>query len=195
MLFDDIFYGFLCVLGGFCAVFRELKEPSAGGVLVVVFHSGLWQPWRASIFSDLCSPLSVQTVLVDADCKGLHAFFGKQNNYFFFFYKWLTSYLHGVFVFLSRMFRFPRRKRESNRLFFTRAIFFVYNCNIYITAFIINMFFLSVNIVFRKLLVMTQLKFTTSGLIHGLFWKWPNIEQTTRATAPVFVLGFIQVSD
>lgn len=63
----------------FCAVFGlilwAVGAVCAGGVLVVVFHTGLWQPWRASIFSVLLASVALT---VDEDCKGLQAFFRNE---------------------------------------------------------------------------------------------------------------------
>lgn len=57
----------------FGPIFRAVRAVCAGGVLVVVFHTVLWQPWRASIFSVLLASVA-QRLTVDEDCKGLQAF-------------------------------------------------------------------------------------------------------------------------
>lgn len=67
------FYGILGVLCVLCAEFRADRAVWGWVVLVVVFHTGLWQPWRASIFSVLLASVAL-TLTVDEDLSGLQAF-------------------------------------------------------------------------------------------------------------------------
>lgn len=65
----------------FCADFRADASRLCWVVLVVVFHTGLRQPWRASIFRVLLASVA-PAVTVEEDSKGLQSFrikalFGK----------------------------------------------------------------------------------------------------------------------
>lgn len=94
---ESCFNGNRGVWCSFCC-FCEPWEPClAGRVLVVVFHTGLWQPWRASIFSAarLCRPESYTTA---EDWKGLAHFF--QQSLYFFRNLTLTYSFTGVYFFL-----------------------------------------------------------------------------------------------
>lgn len=73
---DRYFRVNLGILWRFCANFRADASRLCWVVLVVVFHTGLRQPWRASIFSVLLASVAA-TVTFKEDSKGLQSFWIK----------------------------------------------------------------------------------------------------------------------
>ena len=82
----------------FGLIFRAERAVCAEGVLVVVFHTGLWQPWRASIFSVLLSASVALSLTAYEDFKGLKAFRNKPP----FCYLLLSYYFYSL-LFLFRV--------------------------------------------------------------------------------------------
>lgn len=73
---DRCFCLYLGILWRFRADFRADASRLSWVVLVVVFHTGLRQPWRASIFRVLLASVA-PSLTVEEDSKGLQSFWIK----------------------------------------------------------------------------------------------------------------------
>lgn len=162
--------GVLTGIWAFCVVFgpvfRAVRAARAGGVLVVVFHTELWQPWRASIFSVLLASVAL-TLTADEDCKGLRAFWNKP----------LFCNLMLRCYFYSLLFLFESGKNgcdiaNVNLIVHLKVTTFLHIELVCLHCVVHNLLiFSSLNLIFLILHVMTQLQLIACGLIRGLYWK------------------------
>lgn len=111
-MYDRCFNGNSGVFCGFRAVFGVERADCAVGVLVVVFHTGLWQPWRASIFSVLLGSVALSLTPAE-DCRGLQAFSNKSPFYLLF----LSYYFCILLILLESDKTLGQSERETNSSF------------------------------------------------------------------------------
>lgn len=120
---DCCFCVYLGILWRFRGVIRADASRLCWVVLVVVFHAGLRQPWRASIFRVLLASVA-PSLTVEEDSKGLQSFWIKE---LFVNYKYII-----VFTGYFPYYKLCCRQRQSNNSFIGYDLFLPLNWYVYI---------------------------------------------------------------